>query len=297
MPTCGAWFGASTPSVDGRYDYTEGLAEYEAVAHSTPDILHFYKTGAAVFPTAAELAMAARPGRQHSLLFYNWKPSVTMSWRAVANGDADAGIRTVAAGLRRTTLRMFLAIQHEPEDDARGPGSGYEPADYVAMYRHVVGVLRGQGVTNVVYVMNYMGFGGWSDVVDAFYPGDDVVDWIAYDPYAHAGADDFIDLLDQGSGGWPGFYSWAVAKSPGTPLMLGEWGFDLASQPASATALDGAAAMLRTRFPMLKALVYWNDTTDRYGYRLDQPSALGVAYGQAFAGLAADPYFSQTPVP
>ena len=297
VPSCGAWFGASTPSADGRYDYTVGLAEYEAVAHAVPDVLHFYKVGAAVFPTAGELAMAARPGMQKSLLFYNWKPNPSITWRDIANGGADGNIRAVATSLQRTTRRMFLTIDHEPEAERGGLGSGMEPADYVAMYRHVVTTLRADGVTNVVFVMNYMGFSGWSAVVDAFYPGDDVVDWIAYDPYGHAADPTFADLLDRDSGSWRGFYTWATAKSPGTPIMLGEWGFDLDAQPASATALDGAVASLRSKYPMVKALVYWNDSTAEYTYRIDQPTALGSTYGSAFARLAADPYFAETPVP
>ena len=34
--------------------------------------------------------------------------------------------------------------------------------------------------------MNYMGFTGWSSIVDRLYPGNDLVDWISYDPYAHS---------------------------------------------------------------------------------------------------------------
>ncbi len=62
VPACGAWFGASTASRDGTYNFAAGLAEYEAVAQNTPDIMHFYKTGAQKFPTAEEIRMSERPG-------------------------------------------------------------------------------------------------------------------------------------------------------------------------------------------------------------------------------------------
>ena len=81
-----------------RYDYARGLGEYEAVAQNVPDILHFYKTGATTFPTADEIGMSQRPGRQRSLLFYNWKPSTSLTWREIANGGADENIRMVVAG-------------------------------------------------------------------------------------------------------------------------------------------------------------------------------------------------------
>ena len=59
---------------------------------------------------------------------------------------------------------MFLAIWHEPENDMKGCGSGKTEADYAAMYRYDVTRLRSLGVTNAVFVMNYMGFSGWSDI-------------------------------------------------------------------------------------------------------------------------------------
>ncbi len=100
VPSCGAWFGASTPSRNGGYDYTVGLAEYEAVAQNTPDILHYYKTGNVKFPNVEEIRAAERSGTQRSLLFYNWKPSSQITWRAIADGGADASIATVASGLK-----------------------------------------------------------------------------------------------------------------------------------------------------------------------------------------------------
>jgi hypothetical protein len=272
------------------------LAEYHDVVSAVPDILHFYETGAATFPSDAEIAMSERNGRQVSLLSYNWKPSTSLTWRQIADGQADGNIQTVARGLQRYPGTLFLAIHHEPENDQGDAGSGRTPADYVAMYRHVVETLRDLGVDNVVYVMNYMGFSKWGPVADDFYPGDDVVDWIAYDPYAFAGQSTFAALLNQPAGDWPGFYDWAVGHAPGKPIMLGEWGFDLATQPAAPAALDGAVETLARDFPMVKALVYWNDRTSEWNFRLDQPSALGTAYGAAFADLAAQPYFDLTSV-
>ena len=162
------------------------------------------------------------------------------------------------------------------------------------MFRHVVQGLRAQGVTNVVFVVDYMGFANWSDVVDAYYPGDDVVDWIAYDPYGLGSQPDMAKVLNSSSGSWPGFYSWATAKAPGKPIMLGEWGIDLSKQAAAPTIIDGATSIIQSQFPMLKALVYWNDDAGNFRVRLDQGGSLGTAYGQAYRRMADQPYFAQT---
>ena len=160
------------------------------------------------------------------------------------------------------------------------------------MYRHVVERLRNQGVTNAVFVMNYMGFSRWASRVDAFYPGDDVVDWIAYDPYGFAAETSIEKMLNSPTGTWPGFYSWATTKAPDKPLMLAEWGYDIPSQPNAAAILDAMVPVLQTRFPQIKALVYWNDFTPGFQVRIDQQSPAGATYGQAYSRLAANPYFN-----
>jgi beta-mannanase len=272
------------------------MQEYEAVAQNAPVIVHLYKKGAVKFPTASDIALSERPGKQRSLLLINWKPSTSLTWRQIADGGADAAIATVASGLKAYDHRLFVTVWHEPENDVKGVGSGYTPADYVAMYRHVVLALRAAGVTNAVYVMNYMGFQNWAGMVDSLYPGDDVVDWIAYDPYGEAGATDYAQLLDRTTkAGWPGFYTWATTKAPGKPIMLAEWGFSLNSQPNAPAALDGGVEILRDHFPMLKAVVYWNNYfAGGFQVRLDQPSDLGRAYGAAYQRFANDPYFNST---
>ena len=293
VPSCGAWFGASTPSLDGTYNYPVGLGEYERAALNTPDILHFYKRGAKQFPTTAEVMQSERPGRQRSMLMYNWKPSSELTWRQIANGAADATIDQVAIGLNAYRHRFFLAIHHEPENEEGPAGSGMTAGDYVDMFRYVVTRLRADGVTNAVFVMNYMGFSRWAPTVDSFYPGDDVVDWLAYDPYGFAAETDFALLLNSPID-WPGFYSWATAKAPGKPLMLGEWGFDPRSQPNAAAIIDAAPDVVAGQFPMLKALVYWNSFTGAVQARIDGPGLAQQGYRAAFARMANHPYFNAT---
>jgi hypothetical protein len=293
VPSCGAWLGASAPAKNGGSAAT-GLAEYEAVAKMAPDILHFYKSGNSSFPTAAEKALASRSGKQRSILHYNWRGTGT--WRQIANGSADAQIATVAKGIKAYNYKIFLAISHEPENEFKtSASSGMTPADYVAMFRHVVTELRSLGVTNAVFVWNVMGFDGWASVIDSFYPGHDVVDWIAYDPYGHVAQDTYDKFVNRPNANrnWSGFYAWATKKAPGKPIMMAEWGIILGEQPKAVSIVDGAASTLQAKYPMLKALVYWNQAGP-FAVRLDQKTTLGIAYGQAYARMAANSYFNAT---
>lgn len=295
VPSCGIWFGASTPNRAGNFDYTAGLAEYEPVAQNVPDIVHFYKNGSQRFPTREEIAMSERPGKQRSLLFYNWKPS-SRNWASVAAGSNDDEIATISSSIKNYPHKIFLTIWHEAEDEvSTAAGSGRTPADYAAMFRHVVSELRANGVNNVVIVWTVMGFYGWSDYLDGMYPGHDYVDWIAFDPYVKDNIQsNLYELINRNRPdiGWPGFYSWATAKAPGKPIILAEWGVDLKSNANPAGVIQATDPnQLMSRFPMLKGMIYWNDIDD-VNARIDDTSAKGQALGAAYRAFAAHPVFN-----
>lgn len=62
------------------------------------------------------------------------------------------------------------------------------------------------------------------------YPGNDVVDWIAWDPYTCDKTRPCHDLKTVlnlrylPKKPWPGFYNWAHTHHRSKPLMLAEWG-------------------------------------------------------------------------
>ena len=62
-------------------------------------------------------------------------------------------------------------------------GSGHRAWTYAAaMYRHVVNVLRQNGATNTVPVLNLMGSQKWATQswFKDLYPGDSYVGWLAF---------------------------------------------------------------------------------------------------------------------
>jgi beta-mannanase len=155
------------------------------------------------------------------------------------------------------------------------------------MYRHVVQRLRIDGVANLVTVVNYMGYPEWSTKpwFDDLYPGDDVVDWIAQDPYASAAtsgylATDFKGTVNRSQGSYPGFYSWAAAEHPGKPLMLGEWGvFESAANPNGKPAYYTSVQSQLGQFPELKAILYFDSPNAPKGdTKIDTTEAAQTAF-------------------
>ena len=300
IPSCGAWWGLAPEVFTGRpVDRTVPSAEKRMGARA--GLVHVYHRGGELFPTKQEIALA-RDRAGPRLLLINWKPAPEHSWARVAKGAFDRRIDRLAAYLRRTfPERFFLTIHHEPEDDVdTTPGSGMQAADYAAMYRHIVLRLRDQGVKNAVTVMTYMGAPNWAAKpwFEQLYPGDDVVDWVAMDPYADGRVRDFDSLVNKRRpdyAQWPGFYRWMQWRFPGKPVMVSEWGvFERPGNRAFKRSFFRSVRTEIAHYPQIKALVYFDSPrAPRGDTRFDSDPAAK----RSFTELARDPYFRSTPVP
>ena len=294
VPGCGAWFGSTANPTGGEQTATDAVAREETQLGRGLGIVHVYHVGAQSWPTPTEVALATDPAKPR-ILMVNWKPEQGMTWAEVAAGASDALIDDTAVRItqRLGDVPFFLTLHHEPENELQGAGSGFTPADYVAMLRHVVQRLRGAGVSHAVMVWDVMGFAGWGDqgLYPQLYPGDDVVDWIGYDPYSHGGR-----ALDQfanaGGTAFPGFYTWATTAHPGKPLMLAEFGVESTSVAERVSVFSSLAATAPT-MPALKAFVYFNhgpdSVTGTNDYALDSDPQVLAAARAAFADLYFQP--------
>ena len=289
VPTCGILWGA-TPGAHTSKRGARALAEFERKTGRTQAIYHAYHGGIRqLFPTAEEIAIARQPGR-HRILLLNWKPE-SVSWARIARGDrkTDAFLDRLAAHVKRTfPERFFLAVHHEGENEVRPKhGSGYTARDYAAMYRHVIQRLRAHGVTNMVTVLVHMAYvphakKSW---FNDMYPGDDVVDWLGFDTYAYSdpgyGHGNFAQVFNRRDGKWPGFYTWAVTRHPGKPLMLAEWGVWTSRRNTAykAAFYRNLATQLRP-FPKIKALVQFETPRNQKGQdsSVDSSRAALTAY-------------------
>lgn len=118
----------------------------------------------------------------------------------IARGDHDGYVTAWAARLAgflagadghlgtADDRRAYLRLGHEPNGDwyPWGAAAGRNrPADYVAMWRRVHGLVRAAGlgpdVVQWVWAVNAEDVGGYA--AEAFYPADEYVDWVAVDGY------------------------------------------------------------------------------------------------------------------
>ncbi len=288
VPSCGAYFGSTVNPVGTETGPLDALARQESELGRTLGVVHTYHKGAQDWPTPDEVAMVSDPARPR-LLMVNWKPEDGATWAQVAGGSSDALIDGTAGRIVSWLggRPFFLSIHHEPENDLGVDGSGDTPTDYVAMYRHVVQRLRVDGVSNAVMVWDMMGFSGWGD--QGLYPGDDVVDWIGYDPYSHRGMPLTTFANDPGRS-FPGFYTWATQTHPEKPLMLAEFGVD-APTPTDRSGVFDSFAADAAQLPAIKAYLYSDHDNDAVtgtnDYFFDDDPTVLASARAAFE----DPYF------
>jgi beta-mannanase len=143
----------------------------------------------------------------------------------VTDGSHDAYITAQANEVKAFGKPVFIRLDWEmnaywyPNWNL----SPVTPAEYVASWRHVVDLFNQAGVTNAAFVWcpnvgDYFSTTGARTRTSAWYPGDDVVDWVGLDAYPQSNTPD--NLLNE-TDGMNQMANFALAH--GKPMMLAEW--------------------------------------------------------------------------
>ena len=178
-PTKGVLYGTHQPATE-QATQPQALTALESRIGRTTGIDRSYAYWDDVQPSGtvtSDLALGRVP--LLSILPRN-RSGVVVPWAGIASGAVDDAIRRQATSLAALPGGVILALHHEA-DIAVGYGTSEE---YVAAYRRYVSVFRSVGATNVVFawVLTPHTFKVPANA-DAWYPGDDVVDWIGADAY------------------------------------------------------------------------------------------------------------------
>lgn len=286
---CGVWWGAFVSPTDVEDTSAAPVLALEHQVGRRLAIVHRYhdmspdKRG--VFPDATERTLGS-----DRLLFIAWASriygGVNYRWRDIADGTLDATVIDPAA--RRVAAygqRVFMDFDHEPEAQ---PQDGTN-ADYVAAYRHIHDRFKALGATNAIWVWTVTGFKDHWDQYRSLYPGDDVVDWVGWDPYDfgechQAGQQSPEQTIDP-------FYDWLVDHHPGKPFMLAEYGTVAdANRPEDAERWYSQLVPVLEDRPRIRAVVQFDhrpggEAGTGCDTRLRPPSVL-----RAWAAAGLDPY-------
>jgi len=309
--SCRPWFGGAiggytqvASDAETQFNYAESRLNNPNVLTnpSSPttltyhlDIFHSYHAVGSNTLSTADIYFATRP---NTILYANWKPADP--WVNGSGGDAavNATIKQMADSIKSIApTKIMLTIYHEPENNvssgncttnASGATSG-SPTDYVNMWHNVRSIFDQDGVTNVVWVMNYMGYSAWDCLVPLMWPGNSYVDWVTFDIYG-TGSTLFTSSVQR-------FYNILTADSNATddflskPWGAGEFGYGPGGSSTDANALayfnDANTAMANNTFPKLKLLDIYDTSTNgqfQIGYNLE--GGIDIPRQQAYNTLA-----------
>lgn len=289
VPSCGAWFGAHSGS--------ESISTLESHIGRNLDTAYYYHEVNDVFPTSGELSDTSN-GTILDIDWYITGSGSSYTWADVSNGAVDTQIKRFAASFASLKPRqVMLAFNSEPES---GVGTLGTAPEFALAFRHVHQVAVAAGATNIVWVW---ALGGWkmgseygSYENGGLYPGDDVVDWITWDPY------NWLNCQGGTGAAWMTFsqlvsplYTWLMQNGHGNkPFGLAEYGSveDPANPDAKEQFFEAIPAALQS-FPNLKLLQYFNSFDQTNGRQCNwtvetsTPSLNG--FTQAGAAAYLDP--------
>jgi beta-mannanase len=176
----------------------------------------------------------------------------------VAAGDYDAYLDAWGRDAAAHGAPLLVRFAHEMNDAYRYPWGPQHNTkeEFIAAWRHVVARVRAAGATNVLWVWSpHVAYEYW----DLWYPGDDVVDWVAtgvlnYGPIAQ----------------WSQWWSvaqifgtrYAQLEAFGKPIMMAEFG-SLAVGGDRAAWYQEALLDLPSRYPAVRAVVFFHDAADQ----------------------------------
>ncbi len=211
----------------------------------------------------------------------NWEPA-GISFDDIISGALDQTIEARADGVKSLGSQVILDFAAEMNEE-EGWG-GHVPDRYIAAYRHIHDVFSARGVTNVVWA--------WcpnntdsaeSPSALAYYPGDAYVDWTGVDGYNWGtSTEDFR---------WQSFENvfsdiYVKLATLGKPILIGEMASDEVGGD-KAEWIDGIVPTLQSKFPLIKALVWFDVDKERHWQINSSPEALA-----AYQRMAKNPYMN-----
>lgn len=275
-PEQGAWIGAwAKPALGTAQSRMSALAEFEHQLGRQVDVAHVFHEWRDEFPTEDDRAFAA--GGRTVLL--SWAGTDT---RHLQSGADDELIRARARALKEWGAPVLLEWRWEM-DRPNLRAEVWSAEDYVAAWKHLRAVFAEEGVDNAAWVWCPLASGFADGRAQAFYPGDDAVDWVCADTYPGRTVKPFSVAVGP-------FLDWAQHRPK--PVLIGEFGMkESRGEQRRQDWLAETAAFVKT-VPQIKGLVYFDsDRTgaDRKPYDMslrNAPESMAM-----FARTARDPWF------
>lgn len=276
VPETGAWLGAYVDAPQRTGDRLDAIDGFEKMMGRSLAIAHSFHPWREDFPSSYDYELVQRG----KLLMISWAGNDT---RSILTGTYDEEIRRRAEAVRAFQTPILLRYRWEM-DRPNLQNVVHTPEDYVAAWKHVRRIFTEVGATNAGWVWCPHADGFIDGRAQAYYPGDDQVDWLCADVYSGPEQYKFSELMAP---------ALEFARQHPRPMLIAEFGA-VEGEPGERAAWFDEMRRLLPEQPQIKGVVYFNhpqESRPKYDTTLaGETSAL-----RAFTALANDPWLNLKP--
>jgi mannan endo-1,4-beta-mannosidase len=202
-----AYLGVFEPGAPPGYG---AIAGFTQAAGRQPNLLGYYTGWLQPFDTSF-----AQMLRTHGITPYVQIDPTAASIAAITAGTYDDYLRSYADSVADFRHAVVIGFGHEMNAPWYPWGYGHvAPSTFVAAWRHIVTVFRGEGAENVTWLWTLQADEPGTGPIASWWPGAQYVTWVGIDGYYRFPADSFASVfgttIDQ------------VRAFTGKPILLSE---------------------------------------------------------------------------
>jgi hypothetical protein len=249
IPASGAYLGAYVSPASYTPDAEiAAVRSFQQTIGAPITLVHTYHPWYSPFPNGADQYFVG----SGKVLLLTW--GGTPDTKRIVAGDYDSLIRARAEAVKRLGRPILLEFRHEM-DRTNLQWVMHGPKNYIAAWDHIRAIFTRVGATNVGWVWCPTGWGFRNGRAQAFYPGNNEVDWVCADIYSVSPSQTLQEAAHP-------FLSWA--RHTRKPVLIGE--FAVAGQPAAWSRWLLAAGELAAFDTQIKGMAYFDaNGTDSQG--------------------------------
>ena len=272
-------FGAYVPGVP---DYPSLLDQFSSLVGRAPAIVLWYRYWTEQPFATHDLQAVDSRGQLPMITWEPWTPDHTgISLAAIARGDYDSLIAANARAAAAWGKPIFVRFAQEMNGHwfPWGVGvNGNTPADYIAAWRHIVGVFRAQGAANVRWVWTPNETDSGTPGFANLYPGNAYVDWVGIDGY---------NFGTTSGNTWQSFTQVfgasyrAMLALTSKPMMVSETSSAEQGGSKASWITSALSSELPARFPRVRAVVWFDQPLGNDDWRVNSSGGSLTAFRNA----------------
>jgi hypothetical protein len=167
------------------------VAEFVRAAGRRPNLVGYYSGWGEGFATS----FAEMVRRHGAVTILQMDPSDAFV-PGIAAGDYDGYLRSFADSVRKFGHQVVIGFGHEMNATWYSWGYGQvRPRTFVAAWRHIVTLFRGQGAGNVTWLWTLQADEPGTGPIASWWPGARYVTWVGIDGYYYRRSDTFAGVF------------------------------------------------------------------------------------------------------